>query len=92
MISEFQDLSDKIEQLAALVGSLRHENAQLRQTNVLLNEVNTALLERLVEAQRRIEAVIEQLPLPAGLEAEADAETSGAETSDAAPLDTEATR
>ena len=87
MISEFQDLSDKIEQLAALVGSLRHENAQLRQTNVLLNEVNTALLERLVEAQRRIEAVIEKLPLPAGLEAEEDAETL-----DTAPLDTEATR
>lgn len=83
MISEFQDLSDKIEQLAALVGSLRHENAQLRQTNVLLNEVNTALLERLVEAQHRIEAVIEQLPAP---EAETEAEE------DAAPLDTEATR
>jgi len=65
MISEFQDLSDKIERLAALVGSLRSENAQLRQTNVLLNEVNTALLERLVEAQHRIEAVIEQLPAPA---------------------------
>ena len=92
MISEFQDLSDKIEQLAALVGSLRHENTQLRQTNLVLNEVNTALLERLVEAQRRIEAVIEQLPLPAGLEAEEDAEADNAEPRVAAPLDTEATR
>ena len=70
MISEFQDLSDKIERLAALVGTLRSENAQLQQTNVLLNEVNTALLERLVEAQRRLEAVIEQLPAPAGEEAD----------------------
>lgn len=74
MISEFQDLSDKIERLAALVGTLRDENAQLQQTNVLLNEVNTALLERLVEAQRRLEAVIEQLPAPA--EEEADESTS----------------
>ncbi|MFC5461468.1 hypothetical protein [Massilia niabensis] len=82
MISEFQDLSDKIEQLAALVGSLRQENAQLRQTNLLLNEVNTALLERLVEAQHRIEAVIEQLPAPAAAEEDADTE----------PLHTEASR
>ncbi|XYJ11439.1 hypothetical protein ACSUZJ_05470 [Telluria sp. B2] len=74
MISEFQDLSDKIERLAALVGTLRSENAQLQQTNVLLNEVNTALLERLVEAQRRLEAVIEQLPAPA--EEEADESTN----------------
>ena len=86
MISEFQDLSDKIERLAALVGSLRQENAQLRQTNVMLNEVNTALLERLVEAQHRIEAVIEQLPAPAGADAEADGEE------DAEPMDTEASR
>jgi regulator of replication initiation timing len=88
MISEFQDLSAKIEQLAALVGSLRQENAQLRQTNVMLNEVNTALLERLVEAQRRIEAVIEQLPAPAGSEPDAEDEAE----EDAAPLDTEASR
>ena len=87
MISEFQDLSDKIDQLAALVRSLRRENAQLRQTDLMLNEVNTALLERLVEAQRRIEAVIKQLPLPAGLDTE-----EGAETSDTESLDSEATR
>jgi uncharacterized protein (TIGR02449 family) len=90
MISEFQDLSDKIEQLARLVGALRSENAQLRQTNGLLNEVNTALLERLVEAQRRIEAVIEQLPPPEGQEAQDDADD--AEGLDTAPLNTEASR
>lgn len=92
MISEFQDLSDKIEQLAALVGSLRHENAQLRQTNLLLNEVNTALLERLVEAQGRIEAVIAQLPAPAAAEEEAEAEPLDATPQTAVPTDTEATR
>ena len=80
MISEFQDLSDKIERLAELVGALRSENAHLQQTNVLLNEVNAALLERLVEAQRRLEAVIEQLPAPAEEEDKAE------------PTDTEATR
>jgi len=73
MISEFQDLSDKIARLAELVGSLRSENAQLRQTNLLLNEVNMALVERLVEVQHKVEAVIEQLPAPTP-EAEEDAE------------------
>ena len=72
MISEFQDLSDKIERLASLVGSLRSENAQLRQTNELLNEVNMALVERLVEVQHKVEAVIEQLPAPEPDEAEGD--------------------
>jgi cell division protein ZapB len=71
MISEFQDLSDKIERLAELVGSLRRENALLRQTNKLLSEENMAFVERLTEAQRRVEAVIERLPAPAGEEGEA---------------------
>lgn len=92
MISEFQDLSDKIEQLAALVGTLRHDNAQLRQTNVLLNEVNTALIERLVEAQHRVEAVIAQLPAPEGEDAEDDDEPRDAAPMDAAPMDTEVAR
>ena len=38
MISEFQDLSDKIERLAALVGSLRRENALLTQKFVMDGE------------------------------------------------------
>ena len=81
MMSEFQDLSDKIERLAELVVSLRSENAQLRQTNLLLNEVNTALIERIVEVQHRVEAVIEQLPAP-----------EPEEEKDAEPIDTEATQ
>ena len=80
MISEFQDLSDKIERLAELVVSLRGENAHLRQTNLLLNEVNMALVERLVEVQHKVEAVIEQLPAPAEEEnPEEDAEPLNAE-------------
>ena len=81
MISEFQDLSDKIERLAELVGSLRRENALLRQTNKLLSEENMAFTLRLAEAQRRVEAVIEQLPAPAA-----------ADEQDAEPLDNEATQ
>ena len=84
MISEFQDLSDKIERLAQLVGSLRGENAQLRQTNELLNEVNMALVERLVEVQHKVEAVIAQLPAPPDESAE---DAAGTES-----IDTEATR
>ena len=86
MISEFQDLSDKIERLAALVGSLRSENAHLRQTNELLNEVNMALVERLVEVQHKVEAVIEQLPAPEAEEAEAE------QADDAEPIKSEAAR
>lgn len=92
MISEFQDLSDKIERLAELVTSLRHDNAQLHQTNVLLNEVNTALIERLVEAQQRVEAVIAQLPAPEGEDAEEADDAEQDEPRDAAPLDTEVAR
>ncbi len=47
MISEFDDLSDKIERLAALTLSLRRENAHLRQSNALLSAENVAFMERL---------------------------------------------
>lgn len=89
MISEFQDLSDKIERLAELVVSLRSENAQLRQTNLLLNEVNTALIERIVEVQHKVEAVIEQLPAP---EVDADLAEDTDADADAEPIEPEAAR
>jgi cell division protein ZapB len=62
MISEFQDLSDKIDRLAELTQSLRRENAQLRQTNKWLHDENVGFLYRLSEAQRRVEALLAQLP------------------------------
>lgn len=86
MISEFQDLSDKIERLAELVVSLRAENAQLRQTNLVLNEVNMALVERIVEVQHKVEAVIEQLPAPETDQHEVD------NALDAEPIEPEAAR
>ncbi len=65
MISEFQDLSDKIDRLAQLTQSLRAENYLLRQANSLLSAENGAFKERLNEAQRRVEALLEQFPAPA---------------------------
>lgn len=65
MISEFQDLSDKIDRLAQLTQSLRAENYLLRQANTLLSAENLAFKERLIEAQRRVEALLDELPKPA---------------------------
>ena len=64
MISEFDDLSDKIDRLAALTQSLRRENAQLRQSNAMLSAENVAFMDRLAEAQRRLEALLAKLPAP----------------------------
>jgi cell division protein ZapB len=66
MISEFQDLSDKIDRLAQLAQSLRSENYLLRQANALLSAENVDFKHRLIEAQRRVEALLAQLePEPA---------------------------
>jgi Tfp pilus assembly protein PilO len=62
MISEFHDLSDKIDQLAALTQTLRTENYLLRQANTILSAENLAFQQRLAEAQRRVEALLAQLP------------------------------
>ena len=75
MISEFQDLSDKIDRLAQLTQSLRAEHYLLRQANSLLSAENVAFKERLVEAQHRVEALLEQFPAPEA-EAGPDADES----------------
>ena len=64
MISEFQDLSDKIDRLAQLTQSLRAENYLLRQANTLLSAENLAFKERMIQAQNRVEALLEQFPAP----------------------------
>ncbi|MFZ3287203.1 MAG: DUF904 domain-containing protein [Telluria sp.] len=64
MISEFQDLSDKIDRLAALTVTLRRENAELRQSNAVLSAENVAFMERISEAQRRVEALLAKIPAP----------------------------
>lgn len=72
MISEFQDLSDKIDRLAQLTQSLRAENYLLRQANSLLSAENIAFKERLIEAQRRVETLLEQFPAPEAPAADED--------------------
>ncbi len=72
MISEFHDLSDKIDRLAALTLSLRRENAELRQLNASLSTENAVYMQRLGDVQRRVEALLEKIP---ALE-EADAATA----------------
>ena len=73
MISEFQDLSDKIDRLAQLTQSLRAENYLLRQANSLLSAENLSFKERMLLAQGRVEALLEQFPA-AEAQAEAQAE------------------
>jgi small-conductance mechanosensitive channel len=71
MISEFTELSDKIDRLAELTLSLRAENTQLRQWNTQVRQSNAQLfaekeacLVRLHEVQRRVEALLAQMPDP----------------------------
>jgi cell division protein ZapB len=77
MISEFNDLSDKINRLAELTQSLRRENATLRQSNAILAAENVAFMARLSEAQRRVEALLATIPAePADDEPAGDAITN----------------
>jgi DNA repair exonuclease SbcCD ATPase subunit len=62
MISEFQDLSDKINRLAELTHALRLENAELRNYNSVLIRDNLDYNRRLAEAQTRVQALLEKLP------------------------------
>lgn len=64
MTSEFDQLSDKINQLVQLVQSLRQQNATLHQQIDALNASNAALAARMNEAHDRVVAVLEQLPAP----------------------------
>ena len=71
MISEFQDLSDKIDRLAQLTQSLRAENKLLQQATRLLSDENAAFRIQLAQAQQRVEALLATLPPPPG-QADAD--------------------
>jgi uncharacterized protein (TIGR02449 family) len=75
MISEFQELSDKIDRLAQLAQSLRSENYLLRQANALLSAENVDFKNRLLQAQQRVEAMLAQLE-PADDELDAEAATN----------------
>jgi cell division protein ZapB len=64
MISEFQSLSEKINQLAELAQSLRRENAELRLNVAATAAENADLSKRMQEAYKRISALLEKMPLP----------------------------
>jgi uncharacterized protein (TIGR02449 family) len=85
MISEFQELSDKIDRLAQLTQSLRSENYLLRQANALLSAENLDFKNRLLQAQQRVEAMLVQLE-------PADADNDGDDDASANPDDAEAAR
>jgi ribosomal protein L29 len=63
MISEFQHLSEKISQLAELARALRRENAELRLKLTTLDTENADLTGRIEEAQRRVAALLEKIPV-----------------------------
>ena len=84
MISEFNDLSDKIDRLAELTQSLRRENASLRQSNALLAAENLAFMDRLTEAQHRVEALLATIPDDAAPDAATDDDADVALTNDEA--------
>jgi cell division protein ZapB len=65
MISEFQDLSDKIDRLAEMTAALRRENASLRHANAQLSAENASYAGLLEEAKRRVAGLIAQIPAPA---------------------------
>jgi hypothetical protein len=92
MISEFQELSDKIDRLAQLTQSLRSENYLLRQANALLSAENVDFKNRLLQAQLRVEAVLAQLEPPPAQEPDdaPDAEAGIPGAPGATPDDAEA--
>lgn len=71
MISEFQELSDKIDQLAEMSLELRRENAQLRQANAALVADDLACQRRLAEAHARVSALLDKIPAIEGTAAAA---------------------
>lgn len=83
MISEFQDLSNKIDLLAEMTQALRRENAALRQSNAVLTAENAAYAERMDAAQQRVQALLEKIPelVAAGM-AEAAEATASADTAE----------
>lgn len=63
MISEFQLLSQKVDQLAELAQALSLENAQLRLKATALSAENGDLHKRMQEASRRVAALLEKIPV-----------------------------
>lgn len=65
MISEFHQLSEKVQELAALAQTLRRENADLRQATAVLISENAELARRMQEAHQRVAALLATIPAEA---------------------------
>ncbi len=64
MISDFNQLSEKIGRLAEMTRALRRENAELRMNAANLEAENAGLLQRIEEAHQRVTALLERIPVP----------------------------
>ena len=62
MISEFQQLAKKVDQLVALVNTVRDENADLRCQLAKLSETNQELTQRIQAAHERVSEVLNNAP------------------------------
>jgi regulator of replication initiation timing len=63
MSSEFQQLADKVSQLARLAQGLRDENAELRRNVKTLADQNAELNLRVDQAHDRVAAILATLPV-----------------------------
>jgi regulator of replication initiation timing len=63
MISDFNQLSEKISRLAEMAQTLRRENAGLRLEVAALAAENTDLLQRIEEAHVRVTTLLENIPV-----------------------------
>jgi len=64
MISDFNQLSEKISRLAEMTRALRRENADLRLNAANLVAENANLQHRIEEAHQRVTALLERIPVP----------------------------
>lgn len=62
MISDFDLLSDKVDELARLAHGLRRENAILRADLAKADAEKAEMAQRMAQAHERIEALLTHLP------------------------------
>lgn len=62
MMTELQELAEKVDSAVAAIGQLRTENTRLRNQVAQLSAERQALQERLAAAAAKIEGILEQLP------------------------------
>ncbi len=63
MISDFDQLSEKVRQLAELTQSLRRENSDLRLQASALAAENIELARRVQQAHQRVSSLLETIPV-----------------------------